>query len=308
MSATSGCAQLRGNRHLDDLPGADVEPQPGLHDRRADLRGADPAPEAQPRRRDEARLRAARGGADPRPRGAAAAVSAPALGRPAPAGDDRDGARQPARRADRRRADHRARRDGAGADPAPDRRPEGALRHGRAADHPRPDGGAAVRRPRLRHAARRGARVGADRGDLHGAAASLHQAAARLGAEGRGQPLRGGRRDRAQGRRRPRHLHAAPGRGLPRHQLRPAARSTGCRSTSSAARRSGIVGESRVGQDHLRHGADADRQADQRPRGLPRRGHREATAASRCSTCARGCRSCSRTPSPRSTRACRCAS
>ena len=45
-------------------------------------------------------------------------LSAPALGRPAPAGHDRDGARQRARPADRRRADHRARRHHPGADPA----------------------------------------------------------------------------------------------------------------------------------------------------------------------------------------------
>ena len=44
-------------------------------------------------------------------------LSAPAFRRPAPARDDRDGARQRARPADRRRADHRARRHRAGADP-----------------------------------------------------------------------------------------------------------------------------------------------------------------------------------------------
>ena len=70
-----------------------------------------------PRRGLRAGAGAARGGAHPRPRGAAQAVSAPALRRPAAAGDDRHRARQPPRRADRRRADHRARRDRAGADP-----------------------------------------------------------------------------------------------------------------------------------------------------------------------------------------------
>ncbi len=74
--------------------------------------------EAMERARD-----AARGSADPRARGAAQAISAPALRRPAPARDDRHGARQPSRRADRRRADHGARRHRAGADPQPDQGP-----------------------------------------------------------------------------------------------------------------------------------------------------------------------------------------
>ena len=109
-----------------------------------------------------------------------------------------------------------------------------------------------------------------------------------------------------EGRRRPRHLHPAPGRRLPRHQLRPAG---GRRPLARPQARRDPRHRRRVGlgQDHLRHGAAADRQAHQRPRRLPRRGHRELLAASRCSTCARGCRSSSRTPSPRSTRACRCA-
>ena len=39
-----GMARLRGNRHGDDLPGADDQPQPRLHDRLADDRGAAPPP------------------------------------------------------------------------------------------------------------------------------------------------------------------------------------------------------------------------------------------------------------------------
>ena len=145
------------------------------------------------------------------------------------------------------------------------------------AHHPRPDRGAAVRRPRLRHAARRGARIRTDRADLHRATAPLHPAAARLRAQGRRQPLRARRRDRAEGRRRPRHLHAAPGRRVPRHQLRPAG---GRRPLARPQARRDPRHRRRVGlgQDHLRHGAAADRQADQRPRRLPRRGHRELRA------------------------------
>ena len=69
--------------------------------------------------RGRARRGAAHAGAGAHPRGAqrAAALSAPALRRHAPARDDRDGAVLPARAADRRRADHRARRHHPGADP-----------------------------------------------------------------------------------------------------------------------------------------------------------------------------------------------
>ena len=65
----------------------------------------------------DARARAAAQGRHRRSREAARRLSAPALGRPAPARDDRHGARQRAGPADRRRADHRARRHHPGADP-----------------------------------------------------------------------------------------------------------------------------------------------------------------------------------------------
>ena len=58
----------------------------------------------------------------PRPAERLGYVPAPALRRPAPARDDRDGAGLLAEAADRRRADDRARRDDPGADPRPDRR------------------------------------------------------------------------------------------------------------------------------------------------------------------------------------------
>ena len=68
--------------------------------------------------------------------GAACELSAPAFRRAAPARHDRDGARERARPADRRRADHRARCHRAGAGPEA---PEGAAeaaRHGDAVHHP----------------------------------------------------------------------------------------------------------------------------------------------------------------------------
>ena len=60
------------------------------------------------------------------------AVSAPALGRHAPARDDRHGARAEPVAAHRRRADDGARRDDPGADSRPDARAEGAARAGAA--------------------------------------------------------------------------------------------------------------------------------------------------------------------------------
>ena len=104
-------------RHLDHLPGADDLAQSAAHDRGADRR--DPAAAQRHPRRDGAGAdaRTADAGRHSRSGNAAAKLSAPVVRRPAPARHDRDGARQRAGSADRRRADHRARRHGAGADP-----------------------------------------------------------------------------------------------------------------------------------------------------------------------------------------------
>ena len=69
----------------------------------------------------EAGRRDAAPGAHPRTRAARQGISAPALRRHAPARHDRDGAGLQAGGADRRRADHRARRHHPGADPRADR-------------------------------------------------------------------------------------------------------------------------------------------------------------------------------------------
>ena len=122
-SPNARCAQLRGNQHLDDLPGADELAEPGLHGRPADRRDPAPAQPDQPRRGDgSARSQLLEEVQIPEPEARLQAVSAPALRRPAPARHDRHGARQPARRPDRRRADDRARRHRPGADPQPDQR------------------------------------------------------------------------------------------------------------------------------------------------------------------------------------------
>ena len=95
-----------------------------------------------------------------RPRPEARRLSPSALRRPAPAGDDRDGARQPSRSPDRRRAHDRARRHRAGADPQAAQGPPGQVRHGDAVHHPRPQHRPAYRRRPDRDAARKDCRGG----------------------------------------------------------------------------------------------------------------------------------------------------
>ena len=154
-------------RHLDHLPGADDLAQSAAHDREADQRD----PGAAPRHHRPGGPRAGDRAADPgRHSGAGDAarqLSAPALGRPAPARHDRDRARQRARPADRRRADHRARRHRAGADPQAAQGPAEPARHGDAVHHPRPRHRAQGRRPRLRDDPGQDRRAGAGRAGLH---------------------------------------------------------------------------------------------------------------------------------------------
>ena len=119
----------------------------------------------------------------PRPAAAARRLSAPVLGRHAPAGDDRDGALLRPEAADRRRADDGARRDDPGADPRDRPRAPAPARHGDHLDHPRPRAGRRHRRPGDGDVRRPGGRARAGRGDLRRSAASLHPGAARDGAE-----------------------------------------------------------------------------------------------------------------------------
>ena len=109
-----------------------------------------------------ARARSAQEGRHRRSRRAAQILSASALGRAAAEGDDRHGARQRAGPADRRRADHRARRDHPGADPRPPAQAQGRVQHGHAADHPRSRHRAQDGRPGLRHEQWRDRRAGRD--------------------------------------------------------------------------------------------------------------------------------------------------
>ncbi len=106
--------------HRDDLPGPDDEPEPGAHDRAADPRGARDAPRPeQAGGASSARSSCSTRSGSRAPKARLKRLPAPVLGRHAPAGDDRDGARLRAEAPDRRRADDGARRDDPGADPRP---------------------------------------------------------------------------------------------------------------------------------------------------------------------------------------------
>ena len=148
-------------RGRDRLPGRAALAQPGTPDRDPDRRAHPPARARalvgggrRPRRCAPRAGRAARG--------TVPGLSPPALGGPAAAGDDRDGAGLPAAADRRRRADDGARRHGAGADPRPDLRPGEGPRGGAGDHQPRPvgarrrvrPGGGHVRRPGRRGAAR----------------------------------------------------------------------------------------------------------------------------------------------------------
>ncbi len=135
--------------------------------------------------RKEARNRAARGaegGRDPARRAPDRRLSAPVLRRYATARDDRDGPRQRALAADRRRADDSARRDDAGTDPRADAQAAERLRHRDHHDHPRPRRRGGDRRRGRRHVRSPRRREGAGERALRAPAASLHLGLARVAA------------------------------------------------------------------------------------------------------------------------------
>src|SRR5664280_661851 len=119
IAGESGCGKtttpLLLARDLGDLPGRDERPEPRPPGRRPD-RGADRGAARAPACRGEPTGRRAPGAGRHRPR-PGGRLPASALGRDAPAGDDRDGARLRSSDRDRRRADHCARRHGPGPDP-----------------------------------------------------------------------------------------------------------------------------------------------------------------------------------------------
>ena len=131
-------AQPLGRAARDGLPGPDDVAEPGHEDRESAHRDAAPAPRHHEGLLEGARARAAPVGGHPRGRAPAEGVPAPDVGRHASTRRHRRGDRLRAEAALRRRAHHRARRDGAGADPRP--APGAAARalHGDDPRHPRP--------------------------------------------------------------------------------------------------------------------------------------------------------------------------
>ena len=108
-------AGAAGPARLARAAGAGREPQPVAADRRRDRRRpARPPPGRAPRGGHRPGVRPGQPAGDAR---VPASLPAPALGGPAAAGDDRDGARLPAAAARARRADDRARRGDAGSHP-----------------------------------------------------------------------------------------------------------------------------------------------------------------------------------------------
>ena len=225
QSAAGGDARTARRPHRDDLPGADDIAESGVHRRRPDRRRHPAASADEPRRGQGAGRRHARARAYPRTRAAFRRLSAQALGRDAPARDDRDGARVQAEAADRRRTHHRARRHHPGADPRPDAHAARTDRHRDHPHHARSRRRGRARRRRRRHVRRPRRRARDGRGPVRATAASVHHRPARLDPAPR---RRAGpaRRDRGSGTQSPR-----TGRRMP---VSPAL--SVCRSSDAAAR------------------------------------------------------------------------
>ncbi len=143
-------------------------------------------------RAPRARARTAAAGGNPPARGSDRPLHVRVLRRHAPARHDRDGAGLQSVAADRRRADHRARRDDPGGDPRPDQAAAGRARHGGDVHHPRHGRRRRDRRRGAGDVPRQGHGGGPVEPDLPRAAGRLHAHADRLGAQARdARPRRG---------------------------------------------------------------------------------------------------------------------
>ena len=240
---TADEASLRARaraRDLVRLPGADDVAEPGLHRRPPDRRGAAPPPRPRRAEAHDRTRRAARARRHPRPGAARRRVPAPALGRHAPARDDRDGGRLQPEGADRRRADDGARRDDPGGDPRPHARHPRAPRHRDPPDHARPRRRRRRRRPRDRHVrgaqgrgGRRGRAVRAPAAPVHDRAAG---GAAALRAPQRRRAAAGDPRRRALARAAARRLRVRAALPARRRRVRCRCRgSTPCARSTAAA-------------------------------------------------------------------------
>ncbi len=164
--AHAAAAARRGCRH--DLSGADDQPEPAAPHRPAGGRGGLAASAAARAGLARAHRRTCWAGGFRRRGGPAGRLSAPAVRRPAAAGDDRDRARGRSGAADRRRADDGAGCHDPGADPAAAGRAEGGARAGAAADQPRPFDRAPLCRQGMRDEGRPHRRGGAGGAGVRG--------------------------------------------------------------------------------------------------------------------------------------------
>ena len=165
---------------LDGLPEPGGGPEPEHARRRAGRRGVHGA-RSDRQRGIRPRARGAAESADRRPVQRDSALSAPALGRDAAAGGDRDGAGQGSGAPHPGRADHGARRDRRGGGARPRNPAPGRARYRRALHQPQPRGDledVRSRRGALRRAARRGgpgrARAPGSEAPVHRRAPALH--------------------------------------------------------------------------------------------------------------------------------------
>ena len=241
--------------------------QPGRRPDRGADRGA-------PRAAREAAAQAGGGAARPRrdPEAAGGGVPARAVGRDAPAGDDRDGARVRPGDRHRRRADDRAGRHGPGADPPAARAAPPRARAVADADHPRPVGDRRDLRPGDGHVRGQGRRGGAGLAGVHRAAPPVHAEAARR--RSRTSTPTGGRSTSSRARRRTcaTRRRAAGSRRAARSRWTCAARSSRPRSGSRTASGSPATCIRRRTAEALVEAAsdgaaDVGRPADAGPRG-----------------------------------------
>ena len=167
----------RSHRH--DLPGADDGAQSAASGWRASRRTADAASGLEQARGAGARSPVARSCAIGRAGARGAILSVPAFRRRTAARDDRHGDRLHAAPGHCRRADHRARRHGAGAHPRPYRRPQVEIEDGDPARESRSRGDCRTLRPCHRHVCGHDHGERAGRSGVASAQEPIHAGAAR---------------------------------------------------------------------------------------------------------------------------------
>ena len=186
-----GWSQVRGPRIAMVFQDALSALNPCLSVGIPDLRDAARPPSDEPQTGQGRRGRPDGPDADPGRRPTGRRLPAPVLRRDAAADHDRHGDRRRAGDPDRRRADHRAGRHGAGADHGPARRSPRRAADGPAVDHPRPGRRGRCRRPDGSDVPRPDRRGGERASRLRRRRPPVHPRAARLGAAVRSRPVAG---------------------------------------------------------------------------------------------------------------------